>query len=195
MAKTEIYIYGDGGHGRVVADIARSLGYEKIIFLDDKSESKFSPNLPKKEIIIAIGDNCVRAKVQDKVLKSGFEVVSLIHPSAIVSKSAVVGKGVVIMPNAVINANVLIKDGAIINTSAVVEHDCVIGEFAHLSPNVAIAGGVKVGEFSHLGIASSVIQKISIGANSTIGAGACVIDDISPDCVAVGVPARVIKTK
>ena len=192
MAKTEIYIYGASGPGKVIADIARDNGYERIVFLDDNGNMKFSPCLPKADIIIAIGDNFTREKIQKKVASAGFNVVNLIHSSAVVSKSAKFGKGIVVMPRAVINADAIIKDGAIINTGAVVEHDCVIGKFSHLSPNAAIAGGVIVGDRVHLGILSAVIQQITIGKNSKIGAGAAVIKDIPADSVAVGVPAKVI---
>ncbi|QKG29836.1 acetyltransferase [Campylobacter sp. RM16187] len=195
MEQTEIYIYGCSGHGAVVADIAAECGYEKIWFLDDvkfdgKNILKFSPELKKADVIIAIGDNNTRKKLQDVVQKAGFNVVSLIHPSAVISSSAKICCGVVIMPRAVVNAHAIIKQGAIINTAAVVEHDCVIGEFAHISPNVALAGGVKVGDLSHVGIGSSVIQNIKIGANSVIGAGSVVVRDIEENVVAYGIPAK-----
>lgn len=189
MAK--IYIYGASGHGLVVADIARVVGYDEIVFLDDASDMKFSPDLPKADIIIAIGSNKTREILQNRVEESGFNVVSLVHPSAIISPSAVIERGVVVMPKAVINAKAVIKSGAIINTAAVIEHECVIGEFAHISPNAALAGNVCVGDKTHIGIGSSVIQGINIGANSTIGAGSVVVRDLPDSITAYGVPARV----
>lgn len=193
MEKTNIYIYGSGGHGKVVADIARSVGYENIIFLDDKNGVKFSKDLPKFDLIVAIGDNEIRANLQDKAVKFGFDIVNLVHPKAVISKSVKFGKGVVVMPNAVINSEANVGDGAIINSGAIIEHDCIVGEFSHISPNVALAGGVRVGKFCHIGISSSIIQNINIGDYSVLGAGATLIDDIPSNCVAVGVPARIIK--
>ena len=193
MEKTKLYIYGASGHGKVVCDVAKSAGYKEIVFLDDKGELKFSPDLPKFPVIIAIGDNKIRANLQKKVSEAGFEIATLIHETAVISQSAKIGKGVVIMPGVVVNADALIGDGAILNSACVIEHDCVIGKFAHISPNSAIAGGVEVGEFTHIGIGSSVIQKIKIGTNTTIGAGSAVIKDIDENCVAVGVPAKIIK--
>ena len=190
MAKTKkIYIYGASGHGLVVADIARSNGYDEIVFLDDASEFKFSPELEKADIIIAIGENKIRQKISQKVEAAGFEIVNLIHKSAVVSESAVIEKGAVVMPNAVINAKARIKEGAIINSGAVIEHECVIGKFAHISPKVALAGNVSVGEFTHVGIGSSVIQGIKIGNNCIIGAGSVVVRDIKDGIKAYGVPA------
>ncbi|ORI07311.1 UDP-N-acetylbacillosamine N-acetyltransferase [Campylobacter concisus] len=190
MAKTKkIYIYGASGHGLVVADIARNNGYDEIVFLDDASEFKFSPELEKADIIIAIGENKTRQKISQRVESAGFEIVTLIHKSAVVSQSAVIEKGVVVMPNAVINAKACIKEGAIINSGAVIEHECVIGKFAHISPNTALAGNVSVGEFTHVGIGSSVIQGISIGGNCIIGAGSVVVRDIKDGVKVYGVPA------
>lgn len=190
MAKTKkIYIYGASGHGLVVADIARSSGYNEIVFLDDASEFKFSPELEKADIIIAIGQNKTREMISKRVEAAGFEIVNLIHKSAVVSESAVLEKGVVVMPNAVINAKAHIKEGAIINSGAVIEHECDIGKFAHISPNAALAGNVSVGEFTHIGIGSSVIQGIKIGNNCIIGAGSVVVRDIKDGTKAYGVPA------
>lgn len=193
MAQTKIYIYGASGHGEVVADVARACGYKDIVFLDDKSQSKFSPDLEKAPIIIAIGDNKTREKVQNRVKEAGFDLVNLFHPSAIISSSTKFGTGIVVMPNAVINAKAHIADGAIINTGAVVEHECEIGEFAHLSPNSALAGGVKIGKCTHIGILSTAIQGIKIGQNCIIGAGAAVVRDIEDNSLALGVPARVVR--
>ena len=193
MEKTKIYIYGASGHGKVVADVAKSAGYKEIIFLDDNGELKFSPDLPKFPVIIAIGDCKIRANLQKKVSEAGFEIATLIHETAVISPTAKIGRGVVIMPNVVVNADAVINDGVILNSSCVIEHDCKIGKFAHISPNSALAGGVEVGEFSHIGLGSSVIQKIKIGKNCVIGAGSAVIKDIDENCVAVGVPAKVIK--
>ncbi|WP_169940099.1 acetyltransferase [Campylobacter sp. RM15925] len=198
MEPTEIYIYGCGGHAAVIADIAAECGYEKVIFLDDAKFNgvnilKFSPELKKADIIIGVGDNKARKNLQNLVCEAGFNVVSLIHPSAVISTSAKICRGVVVMPNAVINARAVIKQGAIINSASVIEHDCVIGEFAHISPNVALAGGVEVGNLTHVGIGSCVIQGIKIGANSVIGAGSVVVRDITNNVLAYGNPARISK--
>ncbi|NLK66984.1 MAG: acetyltransferase [Campylobacteraceae bacterium] len=194
MAQTKsIYIYGASGHGKVIVDIALDSGYKEVIFIDDNKGLKFSESLEKFDMIIAIGDNQTRSRVQQKVESFGFNVVNLVHSSAVISKSAKLGKGVVVMPNAVINAEAKIGDGVIINSGAIVEHECRVGKFAHLSPNVSLAGNVEIGEFTHMGIGSVAIQGVKIGKNAIIGAGTVVIRDIKDDVTAVGVPAKIIK--
>lgn len=192
-----IYIYGASGHGLVVADIARACGYGNIIFIDDGDndyltfdEIKNNKNIP---IILAIGSNHIRAKIFEKVENSGFEVVTLIHPSSVVSLSASIGKGTVIMPNVVVNANAIVGKGTILNTSCIVEHECIIDDFVHISPNVAIAGNVRVGKLTHIGIGSNVIQGIIIGNNAIIGAGSTVVKNIGNFKKAYGNPCREIE--
>ena len=46
-----------------------------------------------------------------------------------------------------------------------------------------------------LGAGVSVLGSVFIGYGSKIGAGSVVVTDLPPQCVAVGVPARVIKQK
>lgn len=193
----KIFICGAGGHGLVVADIARSIGYEDIVFVDDAKEKYLCyddiKEHNKTDIVVAIGDNNIRKKVFKQLVTDGFNIVTLIHPGAVISQSVFIGKGTVVMPGVVINANTQIGDGVILNSSCVVEHENIIEDFVHISPNASLAGNVKIGEMTHIGIGSSIIQNIDIGNNSIIGAGSVVLNDINDFKVAYGVPAKVQK--
>lgn len=46
----------------------------------------------------------------------------------------------------------------------------------------------------HVGIGSIIMPGVTIGEGAVIGAGSVVTRDIPPYCVAVGAPAKVIKT-
>ncbi len=191
-----IYIYGASGHGLVVADIARACGYDNVIFVDDGvneypsfEDIKRTSGIP---VAFGIGSNSIRAKLYERVQNSGFEIISLIHPSSVISPSATIGKGTVVMPNVVVNAKATIGDGVILNSSCVVEHECIIDDFVHISPNVALAGDVKVGKYTHIGIGSNVIQGIIIGEDTLIGAGSTVVKNIGDLKKAYGNPCREI---
>ncbi|EAH9850352.1 UDP-N-acetylbacillosamine N-acetyltransferase [Campylobacter upsaliensis] len=195
MAKTKkIYIYGAGGHGLVCADVAFDMGYEEVIFLDDYKCLQFNKELEKFDIFIAIGTNEIREKISQKVEQYGFNIVNLIHKSAIISPSAKIAQsGVLIMPRVVINARACIEKGVILNTACVVEHECLVGEFAHISVGSQCAGGVKVGRLCFMGINSAILPNLSLCDESILGGGALLAKDARERGIYVGVPARLRK--
>ncbi|MBZ7953622.1 acetyltransferase [Campylobacter sp. W0018] len=193
MVRTEkIYIYGAGGHGLVCKDVALSLGYKECIFLDDFKAKPFDPNLEKYDFFISIGNNQLRKEFFEKVFQSGFKIVNLIHPSAIISSSASIQEdaGILIMPYVVVNAKAKISKGVILNTSSVIEHECEIGEFSHISVGAKCAGNVKIGKNCLLGVNSCVLPNLSLPDDSILGGGSALIKSQNEKGVFVGVPAR-----
>jgi sugar O-acyltransferase (sialic acid O-acetyltransferase NeuD family) len=198
----KINLFGASGHAKVIIDIIERNGFQVGYIFDDNTEvenfmgrkvySVYSLELLNANpIIISIGDNKVRKAIHDKFQLN--LAPPLIHPSAIVSPSASIGNGTVIMPNAVINAAVSIGKNCIINTAAVVEHDGILHDYTHISPNASLAGGVEIKEGTHVGINATIIQSICVGSWSTIGAGAVVVKNLPNNCTAVGIPAKPIK--
>ena len=55
-------------------------------------------------------------------------------------------------------------------------------------------GKITVGNNVHIGINTVIMPGVTIGNNCVIGVGAVVTKDIPDNSIAVGVPARVIKT-
>lgn len=191
-----IAVYGASGHGKVVADIAMTNGYDEVIFIDDGENSYLNfqeyLKLYTYPIALGIGDNSIRKTVYEKIKAENLEVKTLVHAKAIIARDVILKEGVVIMPGVVVNTGSSIGVGSILNTSSIVEHDCKIGDFVHIAPNSALAGDVCVKDMSLVGIGSSVIQGRTIGENSVIGAGSVVISDIPDNVVSYGVPAKVI---
>ncbi len=199
---TDIVVFGCGGHSKVVIDVLLEENkYQiKAVFDDNpnvvelygfkvflNTNSDFFKN---KNTIIAIGSNQIRKKIAT-TLNTNF--VMTIHPSAVVSKFAKIGKGTQIMATAVVNPGVIIGDHCIINTGAIVEHDCMISSYVHISPNATLGGGVSVGGLTQIGIGASVLPGLQIGKNAQIGAGAVIIENVPDNAVVVGVPGRIIK--
>ena len=198
MGKIKLFVYGASGHGKVVADIAELCGYSVEGYIDDNAQNAISYDLflqenPDAFVALGIGNNDSRALVYRRLKENGTKVATLIHPNAIVAKTARIGEGSVVMAGSVINPDALIERGCIINTLSVIEHDNVIDQFCHVSPGVNLAGSVTVAPFSHIGIGSCVIQGVHIGSGSIIGAGSTVLHDIPDNSTAVGSPAKVIK--
>jgi len=194
-------LYGASGHAKVIIDIVRSQSLKIDYIIDDDPNVKIldgqkvchviSDEIIKGETIVSIGNNRIRKKITDKF--SGNIHDAITHASAVISASAKLNLGTVVMANAVINSSAIIGEHCIINSGAIVEHDCKLGNFVHISPNAALAGDVHVGEGTHIGIGAVVLPGINIGKWVTIGAGAVVIRDIPDGVVAVGNPAQIIK--
>ena len=73
-----------------------------------------------------------------------------------------------------------------------------IGQNCWINQQVSIgykdrSGRPTLGDNVRIGAGAKVLGRLKIGDRSTIGANAVVTKDIPSDCVAVGVPARVIK--
>ncbi len=198
-----IAIMGDSGHCKVIAEIALENGYDDIVFVhlnptidmlgeypvadeDTDLENFISQG---HDFIVGIGDAKLRRKVQDKLIAKGANIVTLVHPSAVVAYDAVIGTGSVVMAGAVINPGTKIGCGCIINTSASVDHDNTLGDYVHISVGAHTAGTVAIGDNTWLGIGAVVSNNLSICSDCTIGAGAVVVKNIINAGTYVGVPA------
>jgi sugar O-acyltransferase (sialic acid O-acetyltransferase NeuD family) len=202
-----IFVVGAGGHAKVVAEILQARGDAIHGFLDDNPDVWGATrvglpvlgsldSLAERDpagIIIGVGSNQSRNELAERLERSfpGL-LVNAVHPSAVVSPSAALGRGVVVAAGAVINADTVIGDHVIINTGATVDHDCVVESFAHVAPGANVAGGVRIGEGSLIGVGACVIPNTVIGEWSVVGAGAAVVDDVPSRCTVAGVPARII---
>ncbi len=201
----QLLVIGAGGHARVVIDVARAAGFNPIAALDPASvgsicngvdviggdslaDSMFANGV--RHAVVAIGDNALRSKFGKRLRDIGFELPPIAHPSAILSPSARIGDGTVIMPLAVVNAAATIGTMVIVNTGAVIEHDCVIGDGAHIAPGCRLGGTVLVGRETLIGIGSVVRPGAHVGDHATIGAGSTVIENIDGHRVATGCPAK-----
>lgn len=195
----KIVIIGASGHGRVVADIARLNGYDRIAFLDDDETLVSCGEYPvlgrtdseiDADVIVAIGNAQLRKKFCEQQKD---RLVTLIHPAAVVASDVQLGAGTVVMAGAVINPGTQTGRGCIINTSSSVDHDNRIGDYVHVSVGAHLAGTVHVGAMTWIGAGAVVSNNLTICESCTIGAGAVVVKDISEEGVYVGIPARLMK--
>lgn len=195
----KIVVIGAGGHGRVVADIARACGYEEIVFLDDSdtplASGKVCDFIKYKEevsFIVAIGNSRIREKVQRQLLENECYVATLIHPNAVIGSDVNIGIGTVVMAGVVINEGTQIGNAVIVNTASSVDHDNMIGDYCHISVGSHLAGTVQVENHTWLGAGVVVSNNLHICGNCMIGAGAVVVTNIEESGTYVGVPARKI---
>lgn len=196
MATTDIFLIGGGGHAKVVFDCltAQQLAvigvfdplYKGGLGLPALGEYHRSFN-PSARAIVAIGDNTARKRIATAVAHT---FTTAIHPSALVSPSAQIGEGSMVLHRTVVQAGAAIGRHVIINTGASVDHDCTIADFVHIAPGAVLCGGISIGEGAMVGAGAVIIPGVKVGAWATVGAGSVVIRDVEPGACVVGHPAR-----
>lgn len=200
-----IAILGGGGHGRVVADCARAVGWSNIHLFDDDIDisTNQTPWLISgtgqdlleglsrfDAVLVGIGSNAARLAWTRRLAALGGRLATLIHPHATVSPHTRIGAGSVVFAGAVVNIGACIGEAVIINTGATIDHDCILEDGVHVSPGAHLAGGVTIGRESWIGVGAAVREYITIGEGVLVGAGAVVVKPIKSGLKVVGNPAR-----
>lgn len=195
------FIFGAGGHGKVVLDAMQVANKRCDGFIDSKNINQWF-GLPvfnehylinTDRVHIAIGNAEIREKIVTEHPEYNF--FSIIHPTSIIAKSAIISaSGVFIAANVVIGPDAEVADHTIINHGAVVDHDCKVGLFCHIAPNAVLGGGVSIGERVLVGAGAIILPGLSICNNTIIGAGAVVTKSIIHPQTVVGTPAKNINT-
>lgn len=157
-----LLILGAGGHGTVVKEVAEECGYDQIGFLDDFFQdvlgkiSELDKFTHYENIFISIGDNKLRSKFMNKAISLDFNIPTLVHPTAYVSKSAQIGKGTIIEPKAVVNSNVKIGEGCIISVGAIVDHNVTIEDYVHINAGTIVKSGSVVEKYEKLTVKEKI---------------------------------------
>ncbi|MEN9919593.1 MAG: hypothetical protein RL662_2029 [Bacteroidota bacterium] len=191
------YLYGAGGHAKVISDILKSNNTFVVEIFDDNLEIDSLLDIPvvhdlvKSPLIISIGNNSIRKKVKDKLIDVSY--ISALSNTATISSTVVIGLGSVVMQGVIIQASATIGEHVIINTGATIDHDCVVHDFVHIAPGSTICGNVEIGEGTFIGAGTIIIQGVKIGKWSVIGAGTVITQDIPDNVLAVGVPCKIKK--
>src|SRR5688572_17083476 len=198
---SSIILQGAGGHAKVVIDAALAQGHTvECLFDPNGGDPLFeipirkkhnSGDFPEAKMVVAIGDNALRKRIAEE---SHHPFGNIVHPSAMLSTYSTIGVGNVILHRVIIQAASTLGNHIILNTASQVDHDCVVGNFVHLGPGTVLCGRVQVGEGTFLGAGTTVIPGVKIGSWSIVGAGSVVIDDIPDYVVAMGNPARIVRS-
>lgn len=205
----KLVIVGMGGHGRVIFEAALASGkYEILGFVDEKPgsprQSEYLGNFDilktldaSVQVIVAIGDNSVRESVAGrlKAIVPGVTFATIIHPFSFVASDAAVGAGSVIFAGAVVQSSVRIAEHVVVNTGACVDHDGVLKDFSSVGPGAVLGGEVTIGKRAFVALGAKVKHGLVIADDVVLGAGSMLLADLSSACVAVGVPAKFLKSR
>ena len=213
---TKIIFWGGTGQAKVNRPIVEYYGSNVIAIFDDTPNLKspfndvpiyhgwegFTDWLSKQDKIneigfcIAIGNphGRVRLKLHDKLVGQGLTPVSLIHPTAFIDKSVLIGTGAQIMAGAIIQPEVQIGKQCIINTKVSVDHECVLEDGVEITPGATLCGNVYVETNGWVCAGVTVLPRIRIGHDAIVGAGSVVTKDVPNNTMVYGIPAKIIRS-
>lgn len=207
MFDKKVILIGYSGHAFVVLETVLENGLE-IIGYSDKQNLDLNPyNLKylgfeksedfigwKKQVsfVLGIGDNKLRQNIANLIESKGKKLKTVLHKSANISASVVIGNGSFINKNVVVNALAEIGKNVILNTGCIIEHECVLANAVHIGPGAVLAGNVSIGERTFVGANAVIKQGVFVGKDVVIGAGTVVITNIPDGKKVVGNPGRII---
>lgn len=202
-------IYGSrpDGHANVVLDFFGGTEHDFIGLLDDWDENAGrtigdltvlggTADLPRlaaeglEGVALGFGAAAGRGKILDAIEAAGLRLPTLVHPTAFIAASAVLGPGAQVMPRASIGPNARVGRGVLVNTGAILDHDVVIAAASVVDPGAVLTGRVRVGAEVEIGSGAVLIPDSVVGDGATVGAGAVVVRPVEPGTTVVGVPAR-----
>jgi len=145
-------------------------------------------------LVHGVGYHRVRRRFARMARERGLDFALAIAPDVRYSRFVSFGAGCVICSGTVLTSHISIGDHCLINLNCTIGHDTVMEDYCVLAPGVHISGTTHLEEGVEIGAGAVVIPGKRVGRNSVIGAGAVVTTDIPANSVAVGVPAKVIKS-
>ena len=208
----DIYIVGTGGFAREVLFLLDDLGRfgDVKAFLEPASiwEERFKESeimekkvLPmsdyrpsKGQVIIGVADAKIR-KLSTEQLPVGTDYLTVVHPSACVSRWCKIGEGSVITAGCIVTTQVDLGVHCHLNLGTTIGHDTKVKSFFTTAPAVNISGVCNIHESVYFGTGAATRQGINICSDVTIGMGAMVVKDITEAGTYVGIPAKRIVPK
>jgi sugar O-acyltransferase (sialic acid O-acetyltransferase NeuD family) len=190
MNKPEIILIGAGGHAHACIDVIEQQGQYQITGLVGMQDEINIQHLGYS--VIATDDNLARLAnvyqyafiavgqilspvnrihLYQLAVYLGFQMPTIIAPTAHVSRHASVAAGSIVMHGAIVNAGSRVGENCIINTRALIEHDAIIEDHCHVSTGAILNGDVKMGTGCFIGSGSIIKEGVSLGKNCVVGMG------------------------
>jgi sugar O-acyltransferase (sialic acid O-acetyltransferase NeuD family) len=208
-----VAVVGAGGLGREVLDVIEAANRVSPVlrfvgFVDDapthperlaaRGATLLSglddPALEGAGFLVGIGDPDARRRVDERARACGLWAAGVRHPSATFGAVNVIGEGFVACAHASVTTTVSIGRHVFLNLHVTVGHDATLGDFVTVNPGANVSGNVHLGDGVTLGTGAAVIQGVTVGAGTIVGAGAVVTRDLPEGVVAVGAPARPVRS-
>ena len=206
----KLIVYGAGEFGSLIANVLSYHDDLQIVAYGDDDPQKSADHIDGTPVfgqedlldfakqnniklaITAIGNNNVRAEKFNLLKNTGFQMISIVHPQALIDTKVSYGDNVIIEMGTAIHTHSKIGNNVFVGGEALIGHHNTIGDHVLVGGNVSFGGSVVVEDYVSLGVGASIKPGIRLGKGSIIGVGAAVIKDVEPGTTVVGVPAKPI---
>lgn len=208
-----VVIVGAGGFGREVLDVieaadAASPRFRLVGFVDDNTRHQRILAARGAELldgfddlrasgasfVVAVAAPDARRKLVLRAEEAGLVSADVWHPTAVSGAVNTIGEGVVACAHVSLTTNITLGRHVHLNLNTTVGHDCTFGDFVTVNPGANISGSVELGDGVTVGTGAVIIQGVTVGEGTTVGAGAIVTRDLPARVVAMGAPARPVRS-
>ena len=207
----DLVIVGAGGCGREVYEMALETFspqeyHIKGFLSDDRTVLDGFPDLradvpiidtivdyevkPQDRFLLAIGDPAGRKLVAGRMKAKGAQFLQLIHPTARVFATAVLGEGTIVYPFVFLSSYVRVGDFCLFNAYSGCGHDAVIGDFSVFCPFAVVLGFGQLGEGCFLSTHAMLAPKKKLGRNVVVSANSSALRNAEDDTFICGVPGK-----
>lgn len=142
---------------------------------------------------LGIGAMKLRKGIFNFFRNNGWDSINIVHPNAVVSKTATLGTGILIEAGCLVTPNPQIGDNVVINTGSQVNHDNIVFSNVYIASGVVLSGGVTIGDNTLIDDGVIITLGRKVGEECIIGAGSVVTKDIPEGSIAYGVPCKIVK--
>ena len=206
--KQQLVIVGAGGFGRELYGLVHecvsddTFDFKGFLALDKSELAAFDVDAavldppevydptPYDRFLLAIGHIEVRRRVVELLLGKGAQFIQFIHATAVIARTARLGKGVVVYPFAVVSNQANVGDFVHLSLYASVGHDARVDEYSLLAPYATLNGAAVIESEVFVSTHATIAPERRVGARSKISANSVVLHDVPPDSMVYGVPGK-----
>ena len=200
MSDRLIYYFESTGFGETIG-MFDDFESEGVIKYDRPILGKIKdiPLLFKKDVFdsvaIAIGYNYrrFRKEVYTYLKMNEIPIVTFVHPSSHVEKSAIIQEGSIVLVNCTIDTHAQLYENVLLSSRCFVSHNVKIHSHTYCGPAINLAGNTEIGECCFLGINTTSIDGVKVGMNVQTAAGAILTKNVPSHVLVAGMPATVKK--
>lgn len=147
-------------------------------------------------VIMAMGYNDlnrVRESFYNRLVNSGYEVITYIHPDAMVHTDNEVGSGSVILPGAVVEPHVKVGVNTMVWCNATLAHHSAVEDHCWIATGTVLSGQARICRNTFVGVNATIVNEVEVSKFNIVGAAALISKNTKPNTVHLSRSAEVFR--